>query len=197
MKKVFAKGLALAFLGSMVMAGNAMALTIDHGTMLTMIDGNADQDVTADLMFSGFTAGYEFGYYLGSDNVFNSLGPINFVNFVGGTVVDFAFRNIVSNNIYRASEDLMNDDFSVNMSFFYPISGDQAQQPELADASVYYGGVQMAWIFSNQPGAVFGVQAEMNSNDGVAPVPEPATMLLFGTGLAGLAGYGRKKIRKN
>ncbi len=33
--------------------------------------------------------------------------------------------------------------------------------------------------------------------DDVAPVPEPATILLFGTGLIGLAGFARKKVKKS
>lgn len=38
-----------------------------------------------------------------------------------------------------------------------------------------------------------GVDAAQNNTD---PVPEPATMLLFGTGLAGLAAASRRKVQK-
>jgi len=42
-----------------------------------------------------------------------------------------------------------------------------------------------------------GVIVEFGSDAAFVPVPEPATMLLFGSGLIGLAVVGRKKFRKN
>jgi hypothetical protein len=56
----------------------------------------------------------------------------------------------------------------------------------------------LTFAFASTAGVeVIGIDSVRITGDPIAPVPEPSTMLLLGTGLIGLAGWGRNKFKKN
>jgi hypothetical protein len=93
-------------------------------------------------------------------------------------------------NVITTSEDVMETVVSFSASYDVSLLDDSP------NANIQFGLLESDGWCSDSTNTWLGVDNVMVSSN-AAPVPEPATMLLFGTGLVGLAGARRRKMKKN
>ena len=143
-------------------------------------------------------AGYDFGFMNGANFVPIALAPMGpsslygTYTFAGGDLVNFALESTSTNTLYTIADPA---NYATQL-YSNPIDPSHSVNPVVT--TPYYNTLLLEWnlmggSFDPTIDPMLTLTQAINPFDGMAPavVPLPASVLLFGSGLLGLAGWRR------
>jgi hypothetical protein len=199
MKKTILTSALLAMAGVGLMAGNAMATPISGDVSMTGTYQAVDifGVPTTIALATGIDFGGWFAGAGASDNtMFVNTASLDFFSLIGtiGTINNFQFSPASTPVIPLWLSSAGAFSFDMNS-----LSVTQHDSDEIGITGtgilhgVGYDDTVGTWLFTAQGDTGLGTFSWSST---ATPVPEPATMLLFGTGIASLAGVIRRRRNK-